>query len=114
MPLQEDNVTSAADKDVRRLDVILFETPELDTFLVLSIVRYISEKFIQYHSRYLKIYNLYISLQDNAHFSEKEIETFSGISEIDNNKVNSNLLNNFCWKSYIIFTIGLSVFLQFP
>ncbi|TYJ07106.1 hypothetical protein E1A91_A12G280900v1, partial [Gossypium mustelinum] len=53
---EEDNVTCGADKDVRRLDVILFETPELDTFL------------------------------DNAHFSKKEIETFSGISEIDNNK----------------------------
>ncbi|KAH1075445.1 hypothetical protein J1N35_027773 [Gossypium stocksii] len=53
---EEDNVTCGADKDVWRLDVILFETPELDTFL------------------------------DNAHFSEKEIETFSGISEIDNNK----------------------------
>ncbi|TYI53067.1 hypothetical protein E1A91_D12G292600v1, partial [Gossypium mustelinum] len=53
---EEDNVTCGADKDVRRLDVILFETHELDTFL------------------------------DNAHFSEKEIETFSGISEIDNNK----------------------------
>ncbi|GMI99614.1 SHORTAGE IN CHIASMATA 1 [Hibiscus trionum] len=56
--LEKDNVTCAADKDVRRFDVILFETPELDTFL------------------------------DNAHFSEKEIETFPGIQEInnDNNK----------------------------
>ncbi|KAK5817949.1 hypothetical protein PVK06_022878 [Gossypium arboreum] len=55
---EEDNVTCGADKDVRRLDVILFETPELDTFL------------------------------DNAYFSEKEIETFSGISEIVNSKNN--------------------------
>ncbi|PPR94414.1 hypothetical protein GOBAR_AA26258 [Gossypium barbadense] len=54
---EEDNVTCGADKDVRRLDVILFETPEMDTFL------------------------------DNAHFSEKEIETFYGISEIVNSKL---------------------------
>ncbi|KAK6250582.1 hypothetical protein SCA6_004587 [Theobroma cacao] len=54
--VEKDNVTSADDKDVQRFDVILFETPELDTFL------------------------------DNARFSEKEIETFSGIPEIDNNQ----------------------------
>ncbi|KAK8657201.1 hypothetical protein V6N13_035453 [Hibiscus sabdariffa] len=54
--LEKDNVTCAADKDVRRFDMILFETPELDTFL------------------------------DNAHFSEKEIETFPEMPEINNNK----------------------------
>ncbi|XWS61157.1 hypothetical protein CRYUN_Cryun07bG0101500 [Craigia yunnanensis] len=54
--LEKDNVPSADDKDVQRFEVILFEAPELDTFL------------------------------DNAHFSEKEIETFSAIPEIDNNQ----------------------------
>ncbi|XVF09866.1 hypothetical protein REPUB_Repub07fG0134000 [Reevesia pubescens] len=52
--LEKDNVNSADDKDVQWFDVLLFETPELDTFL------------------------------DNVHFSEKEVETFSGIPEIDN------------------------------
>lgn len=32
--------------------------------------------------------HIYFYLQDNARFSEKEIETFSGIPEIDNNQVN--------------------------
>ncbi|XVE58546.1 hypothetical protein DITRI_Ditri04bG0177900 [Diplodiscus trichospermus] len=54
--LEKDNVTSADGKDMQRFEVILFETPELDTFL------------------------------DNVHFSEKEIETFSAIPEIDNNQ----------------------------
>ncbi|XP_022724596.1 LOW QUALITY PROTEIN: protein SHORTAGE IN CHIASMATA 1-like [Durio zibethinus] len=54
--LEKDNATRADDKDVQRFEVILFETPALDTFL------------------------------DNTYFSEKEIETFCTIPEVDNNQ----------------------------
>ncbi|XVF50815.1 hypothetical protein PTKIN_Ptkin04bG0133800 [Pterospermum kingtungense] len=53
--LERDNVTSSDDKE-QLFEVILFETPELDTFL------------------------------QNPYVSKKEIETFSGIPEIDNNQ----------------------------